>query len=247
MPVPSTWADIFTNAAQNSPQGSEPLGNQADDYIRQAFAFAKQLHDGWLAADGTVKLTGALDTGGFGVKNLPAPVAATDAVTKSYVDTLVTATVPHGTVVMWWGAPNSVPAGWILCDGYNGTPNLLDRFPYGAGGSMGIAYGGNSFPVISTAQMPVHTHVVYDPGHAHGVYDGGHIHNAPDVWTNQPGNQVGTGSVQRNSAVGDNTTASLTGIGIYGSGTGISLYNAGGNAAFDNRPAFTAIYFIMKL
>jgi hypothetical protein len=34
---------------------------------------------------------------------------------------------------MWSGTTTSVPSGYYLCDGTNGTPNLLDRFVVGAG------------------------------------------------------------------------------------------------------------------
>jgi len=31
---------------------------------------------------------------------------------------------PAGTIVMWYGLTATIPAGWILCDGNNGTPNM---------------------------------------------------------------------------------------------------------------------------
>jgi len=33
-------------------------------------------------------------------------------------------TIPIGTVVMWYGLAGTVPAGWQICDGTNGTPNM---------------------------------------------------------------------------------------------------------------------------
>jgi hypothetical protein len=41
--------------------------------------------------------------------------------------------VPSGGIIMWSGTTTSVPSGYYLCDGTNGTPNLLDRFVVGAG------------------------------------------------------------------------------------------------------------------
>lgn len=35
-------------------------------------------------------------------------------------------TVPSGTIIMYHGI--SIPIGWVLCDGNNGTPNLIDKF-----------------------------------------------------------------------------------------------------------------------
>jgi hypothetical protein len=53
--------------------------------------------------------------------------------------------VPDGTVVMWAGSIDQIPAGWALCNGQTGTnpdgqatalPDLRDRFVIGAGGSV---------------------------------------------------------------------------------------------------------------
>lgn len=272
MPVPQTWADIFPNPALNSPAGSEPIGTLADDYIRQAYAFCKQLHDGWLAADGSIQWTGNQNANGRRLTNLAAPTNATDAATKQYADNLIAANFPRGTIIMWWGNRGDVPAGWLVCDGQNGTPDMRDRFPIGAGLSFNQgAYAGNNSPVISQAQMPAHSHGVNDPGHGHGVYDPGHNHSVNDPGHSHNGQYggwlvgpyQGQGTINANlgnvssgwSAVYQNTshTGSNIGIngagsniGIYGSGTGIWLSNTGGNAAFDNRPAFTSLWFIMK-
>jgi microcystin-dependent protein len=39
--------------------------------------------------------------------------------------------VPKGAIMMWSGAVENIPAGWALCDGANGTPNLRGRFIVG--------------------------------------------------------------------------------------------------------------------
>jgi len=39
--------------------------------------------------------------------------------------------VPPGVIVAWSGVISSIPSGWLLCDGNNGTPNLIDRFLQG--------------------------------------------------------------------------------------------------------------------
>lgn len=41
--------------------------------------------------------------------------------------------VPGGFIGMWSGSAETIPTGWALCDGANGTPNLTDRFILGAG------------------------------------------------------------------------------------------------------------------
>lgn len=42
-------------------------------------------------------------------------------------DLIIMDMFPKGTVLLWYGS--SVPSGWAICDGNNGTPNLMDRFP----------------------------------------------------------------------------------------------------------------------
>lgn len=47
-----------------------------------------------------------------------------------------------GMIMMWSGTSANVPAGWALCDGNNGTPNLVNKFIRGAttsGGEGGYA------------------------------------------------------------------------------------------------------------
>lgn len=48
--------------------------------------------------------------------------------------------LPIGIIVMWSGSSASIPEGWALCDGSQGTPNLIDRFVIG-GNSAGATGG----------------------------------------------------------------------------------------------------------
>lgn len=51
---------------------------------------------------------------------------------------------PSGIIVMWSGSSSAIPAGWALCDGQNGTPDLRDRFVVGAGNAYAAGNtGGN--------------------------------------------------------------------------------------------------------
>jgi hypothetical protein len=45
--------------------------------------------------------------------------------------------VPSGVIVMWSGDTATIPAGWVLCDGDNNTPDLKGKFIVGAGGRGG--------------------------------------------------------------------------------------------------------------
>jgi hypothetical protein len=41
--------------------------------------------------------------------------------------------VPRGTIIAWAKESGPIPAGWAICNGDPGTPDLRDRFLYGAG------------------------------------------------------------------------------------------------------------------
>jgi hypothetical protein len=44
----------------------------------------------------------------------------------------VLASYPKGTILPFAGRIENIPAGWHVCDGKDGTVNLVDRMPYGA-------------------------------------------------------------------------------------------------------------------
>lgn len=76
-----------------------------------------------------------------------------------------------GVILQWSGTIVSIPVGWHLCDGTNGTPNLRDKFVVGAGTTYAVgATGGDisNIPVITIdehvlteAEMPAHNHAMF--------------------------------------------------------------------------------------
>lgn len=74
-------------------------------------------------------------------------------VTSEWVRRLLKNLIPPGTIVAWSGT--GVPSGWALCDGTNGTPNLIDRFI--KGGSSNGATGGNEEITITVDNLPPET------------------------------------------------------------------------------------------
>lgn len=79
---------------------------------------------------------------------LATPTANTDASTKKYVDDSIAASpgVPTGVIVMWSGTLATIPAGWALCDGGGGRPDLRSKFIMGApaGNEPGATGGSNT-------------------------------------------------------------------------------------------------------
>ena len=61
-------------------------------------------------------------------------------VSKDYVDTAM----PVGVILMWSGSVNTIPSGFALCDGSNGTPDLRNRFVIGAGSTYAVGAKGEA-------------------------------------------------------------------------------------------------------
>ena len=69
--------------------------------------------------------------------------------------------VPSGAIILWSGASNAIPSGYVLCDGQNNTPNLQDKFVVGAGNNYAVEATGGS----ADATLVSHTHnLLYNHG-----------------------------------------------------------------------------------
>lgn len=69
----------------------------------------------------------------------------------------------QGMILMWSGAIVDIPDGWALCDGSQGTPDLRNRFIFGAGGGSDPGDTGGSSQ---------HNHTFVDGPHQHQLDDG---------------------------------------------------------------------------
>lgn len=100
--------------------------------------------------------------------------------------------VPSGVIAVWYGDINSVPNGWVICDGSNGTPDLRNRFVIGAGGSYAQGTTGGNKNVTPTCtftsaghklvatELPAHTHSYTDTKNSTGNSGGGYS-TLPDL------------------------------------------------------------------
>ena len=60
--------------------------------------------------------------------------------------------IPSGMIMIWSGAANAIPSGFVLCNGSNSTPDLRDRFIVGAQNSYSVgATGGSTTDNISVS------------------------------------------------------------------------------------------------
>jgi len=89
-----------------------------------------------------------------------APTAAVGTNTTQIATTaFVQSAIPVGLITMWSGSIASIPAGWALCNGTSGTPDLRDRFVVGAGSTYAVGdTGGFNTITLDTTQIPSHTH-----------------------------------------------------------------------------------------
>lgn len=70
---------------------------------------------------------------------------------------------PLGVVVAWSGTEDNVPEGWSICNGENGTIDLLDKFVLGSGPNHAVGEtGGGEEVTLTVEQMPKHSHTFYD-------------------------------------------------------------------------------------
>jgi hypothetical protein len=144
--------------------------------------------------------------------------------------------VPIGGIIMWSGSIATIPSGWSLCNGSNGTPDLRDKFVIGSSIDVsgitsttvtgtGTKTGGNKDLVV-----PYHNHNLDDPGHTHTftatLRDG----------TAQSGS--GVEEVTENQTL--TTNSQVTGITIDPAGTS-------GNEVNANLPPYYALAFIMRI
>ena len=207
--------------------------------------------------------------------------------------------VPIGSMTMWAGPTASPPANWLICDGstldygvtpaYQGLfnvigrafnpaltgtqfalPNLVQKFPIGAGSNVLGAIGGTFSYTLDVAHLPSHAHIVEQTphnhgasasggAHAHGIsdVDPGHVHSINAVFGGGSEIQSGSGWGQHNIVSGGNTTGisttdtqapaiSVSVAAAYANIPGNSTDNTGGGAAMSIVPPFIAINFIIR-
>ena len=103
---------------------------------------------------------------------------------------------PVGLIAMWSGAAGTIPTGWVLCNGQNGTPNLVDKFVMG--GTTAGAMGGANSKTLSANEVPAHTHGAGTIGsnHTHGFsnVNANHSHSAGSLTVNPHNHDLGSTS-----------------------------------------------------
>lgn len=181
--------------------------------------------------------------------NLDQPVTATPANLNS--------PIPQGVIVMWSGTIATIPGGWALCNGSNGTPDLRGRFVMG--GSNAIVPGTTGGSETSSAAGS-HTHTEAAAGaHNHGGATASHAltvdqipaHTHSYTRTDLAAVAAGgagavgfTSSTQSTSSVGGGAGHTH---GVASDGSHAHTINSVGDHTHTVTPPYYALAYIMKL
>jgi len=141
-------------------------------------------------------------------------------------------TIPSGLIAIWSGSTGSIPSGWLLCNGSNGTPDLRNSFVLGAGNSYAVGATGGSTDSIVVS----HTHAatVTDPGHKHTTS----VDNS-DLFPATGQTTINYGGPGTYPATIFSMNTATTGITVANATAGVS-----GSGA--NMPPYYALAYIMK-
>jgi len=187
---------------------------------------------GQVLSSGTLNVTGAFQLDGTAGASGQVLLSAGGSTTPTWGNAFVA-----GMIMMWSGTIATIPSGWYLCNGSNGTPDLRNKFVIGAyQDTTGTAYTtvtGSDTQTGGTKDAIVVSHT-----HTATVTDPGHTHNYGQSERTQVGTDNGVAYDSEPSSAFA-TSSSTTGITVSNSTTGSSGTN-------QNLPPYYALAFIMK-
>jgi len=131
-------------------------------------------------------------------------------------------TAPNGAIGLWIGTLANIPNGWILCDGDNGTVDMVGRHLKitATVGEIGNTGGSNS-----------HTHA--SQNHGHNV---SHTHSTSITHPNAVGSCTGSGATVTNSSTTHAVTSSTVNLVLSDAATTAN--------SSSNEPLYTTVAFI---
>lgn len=205
-----------------------------------------------LHVNGTVRAT-ALNLNGTAVTATAAELNKLDGMTASTaelntLDGINTAgnfgLVPSGAILLWSGSVASIPSGWALCNGLNGTPNLQSRFVVGAGTSYSVGEtGGSSTTTLSMSNLPAHTHTFSGTTDT----DGAHTHTITTKTRFSYDSTGGSNAYGQDSPDGTGPNLTTNSGGSHNHTFSGTTAATGSGTSFSNLPPYYALAYIMKL
>lgn len=155
--------------------------------------------------------------------------------------------LPKGTIVMFNGLVADIPKNWAICDGSNGTPNLIEKF-IKAGTSSGVTGGNpNNEVTLTVDNMPTHNHDLL--GSATTDTDGGHYHYTSANDGSSTSVTQGEGTSATVAASGSTSILSDYEGSHWHYVDLSSAYTSseGGSQPFNIEPEYYSLIFIMKI
>lgn len=158
MPIETAF-DVITDLNSSYPAGND-YRKDGDNHIRGIKSVLLATFPGW---DGPVTAS-------------PDDLSVCEGLAADPINAINSGgVIPSGIICMWGGLNSAIPAGWLLCDGTNGTPDLSDRFILGTilndKGPLGDSHtatssemgshdhgGATGATTLTTDQIPSHTH-----------------------------------------------------------------------------------------
>ena len=145
--------------------------------------------------------------------------------------TVVATLIPVGGIIMYSGALADIGDGWAVCDGENGTPNLIGQFVIGTATEDDIGNTGGSRDAVVVEHS--HTATVSDPGHFHDLMQNNNTE------TGDKGIRVG--DTDGSSGYGNRNCLSET------TGISVSVGSEGESATDANLPPYYTLAYIMRI
>jgi microcystin-dependent protein len=170
---------------------------------------------------------------------------------------------PAGSILIWGGAVNSPPTGYLICDGSavsretyanlfaavgtthgsgNGAttfnlPDLRDKFVVGASGTKAVASTGGSADAIVVSHTHTATSTVTDPGHLH-------------TFTERGDDGIGGAGLKGYGVVGFDTYVGAGSGAMASATTGITVSttnaSTGSSGTGANLPPYYALAYIIR-
>jgi hypothetical protein len=194
-----------------------------------------------------------------GIPTAPTPVNATNdtqlattAFVQSVLDQTLRAMFPTGIITLWEGSVASIPSGYVLCDGTNGTPNLTDKFVSGAGNTYVPGdTGGADFISLTNNELPTHNHtgtVDSNGAHTHFVINTDIVTAGSEITSSNSVADNGNLGTAFSYNLGGSTTTPTAGL---SSSNGAHTHtfttdDTGTGQPFDIRPQYYSLCYIMR-
>lgn len=205
LPVPFA---VHSEVAAGS-DGDFEVKTEACFVVRGELSANKLVCDNLHIASGDLSVNGTLNAGSISINDAGA----------TFIGQL-----PVGAVLPWSGA-GSLPTGWAVCDGRNGTVDLRGRFVRGMPNPKpDTLTGGEEMHALTLDEIPAHSHYVFfnEPGAKNGKPDGYKDHEEQGHW----GYYYWRGGIDTVSRVSK---------------------SSGGGKPHENRPPYYAIYYIQRV